>query len=201
MDVADPPYTGHSVIKSSLVQSVLWSLNGFGKLRDRSELEDVEPRYLPDVIRASPGGVNALREGEYLGDLNAEDWSGKAPKGKVLRSALEYSEAYRSGDVSPVDVVEALLPLVKRDGEGGKHATAFLCVRAEMVRKAAEMSAERWRQGKPRSLIDGVVMVSLPPYALPDKRYASVADMRPPNTGSESRPSKTKKTSPATRAA
>lgn len=143
------------------MQNVLWSLNGFGKLRNRPELEDVEPRYLPNVAQTSGKALGG--DGKYLSTLTAEDWSVKAPpkgKGTVFPSVLEYAEAYRSGDVTPVDVVEALLPLVRRDGTRGKHATAFLCVRAEMVRKAAEESRERWKVGKPRSLIDGVVMVS-----------------------------------------
>lgn len=84
----------------------------------------------------------------------------------MFRSCLEYHRAYAAGAFTPVDVVEALLPLVCRDARGkveGKHATAFLCVRAEMVRQAAEESAERWRTGKQRGLLDGVVMVSLSP--------------------------------------
>ena len=150
------------------MQNVLWTLNGFGKLRDRRELDDVEPRYLPTVIRAPvSAGAKGVRDEGYLATINAEDWTTKAPpaKGKVLSSCLDYHAAYRSGKVTPVDVVEALLPLVRRDekskGEAGKHATAFLCIRAELVRKAAEESAERWRQGKPRSFVDGVVVVRL----------------------------------------
>lgn len=163
-----------SVTSSRLVQSILWTLNGFGKLRDRPELEDIEPRYIPDVFSTSPSlGVSACsrasEEGAYLAALNAEDWFSRGPSQSKhngesqLWSCLDYHEAYRSGKLTPVDVVEALLPLVMRNADekvGDKHSTAFLSVKAELVRKAAEESAGRWRSGKPRSLIDGVVMVS-----------------------------------------
>lgn len=167
------------------MQSILWTLNGFGKLRDRAELEGVEPRYVPDVIRtsasalafaSSPAGDGAngkKSENAYLAALNAEDWPSRAPHidpktgASKLWSCLDYHAAYRAGTFTPVDVVEALLPLVRRGKEGkveGKHATAFLCVKAELVRKAAEESAERWRRGEQRGVLDGVVMVS---FSLP----------------------------------
>lgn len=80
----------------------------------------------------------------------------------VLRSSLDYHRAYREGAFTPSDVVEALLPLIRREGKDvSRHATAFLSVKAELVRKAAAASTKRWEAGEPLSLMDGVPMVSL----------------------------------------
>ena len=55
-------------------------------------------------------------------------------------------------------MVEKLLPLIRRDIEG-EHSVAFLSVKAEVVRKAAEESTKRYKGGRWLSVLDGVPMV------------------------------------------
>lgn len=53
--------------------------------------------------------------------------------------------------------MEALLPLVRRDVEvPTKHSTAFVETRIELVRKAAEDSTLRYKEGKSFGVLDGV---------------------------------------------
>ncbi len=59
----------------------------------------------------------------------------------------------------PLQVVEALLPLIRRDvNNATKHSIAFLESKVAMVRKAAEESTARYQAGKSLSPLDGVPM-------------------------------------------
>lgn len=130
----------------------LWSNAGFGKLKDIEELGGVEPRYDPTVI-VSNDATASIDPAALL----KEDSIGNRPKSKVFPSALEYHEAYISGRLTPTAVAEVLLPLIRRDvASPSKYATAFLATKADQVRRAAEASTQRYRDGKPLSPLDGV---------------------------------------------
>ena len=62
----------------------------------------------------------------------------------------DYHSAYESGRLTPTAVAKALLALVP------KHKAAFLDVRKDKVLAAAEASTQRYKDGKPRSMLDGV---------------------------------------------
>lgn len=70
-------------------------------------------------------------------------------------SAADYQALYKSAALSPVDVVEALLPLVQR-GQGSIYENAFLVTKVDEVRAAAKASAVRWAAGTPLGYLDGV---------------------------------------------
>ncbi len=70
-------------------------------------------------------------------------------------SAADYHALYKSGAATPVDVAEALLPLVQRD-QGSIYEKAFLITRVDELRAAAAASAARWALGQPKGLLDGV---------------------------------------------
>ena len=54
-------------------------------------------------------------------------------------------------------MVEALLPLIRRDTTPpGAHSTAFLDSKVESVRAAAKAATQRYKDGKPLSMLDGV---------------------------------------------
>lgn len=137
------------------VQGILWANAGFAKLRDRPELDDVDPRYEPVVIRSD--GPETIADSQYLSSVATEDWASKQPSKTTFYSVLHYHEAYTSGRLTPLEVVEALLPLIRRDlSEVSKHSTAFLATKVDLVRKAAEESTQRYKVGKPLSPLDGV---------------------------------------------
>jgi Asp-tRNA(Asn)/Glu-tRNA(Gln) amidotransferase A subunit family amidase len=75
----------------------------------------------------------------------------------------DFHDAYKSGAVTPTDIVDALLPLIRRDiAQRGPHSTAFTESKVELVRQAAETSTKRWKAGKPLGILDGV------PFAVKD---------------------------------
>ncbi|MEU3019828.1 MULTISPECIES: amidase [unclassified Nocardiopsis] len=84
-------------------------------------------------------GVPAARAGEPAtpADLSAEE---------LLR-------AYSTGELSPVEAVDAVLERIEQDNPA---LNAFCLVRPEEAREAARASAERWRRGEPEGRLDGV---------------------------------------------
>jgi Asp-tRNA(Asn)/Glu-tRNA(Gln) amidotransferase A subunit family amidase len=70
-------------------------------------------------------------------------------------AAADYHELYKSGKLSPLQVAKALIPFISRD-QAGKYASAWSETRVETVLAAAKASTERYRQGKPLGLLDGV---------------------------------------------
>ena len=68
-------------------------------------------------------------------------------------TAVRLVEDYRTGALSPVDVVDAVL---RRCEEIQPAVNAFVRIDAEQAREQARASAERWRRGEPLGLVDGV---------------------------------------------
>lgn len=137
------------ISSSSLIQNLLWANAGFDKLRNRPELDDVDPVYNPLVIRSSKGerGTGKWSENSTL----------RRPGSRAYPSVLDYHEAFKAGQVTPTAVAKALLPLIRRDvAKPTKHATAFLESRVDLVLKAAEESTARYESGKPLGPLDGV---------------------------------------------
>lgn len=164
------------ISNSPFLQRLFWANAGFDSIRTLPALKGIEPRYDSTVVLSSPSvlgnsshskdrspAANLSAPSEHQQFLVKEDFSSKAPPNRTFYSVLDYHEAYKSGRVTPLDVVEGLLPLIRRskDGkeEGGKHAVAFLESKVEVVRRAAEESGQRWKEGKVRGVLDGVPMV------------------------------------------
>jgi len=147
----------HSVSSSGFIQTYLWSNAGFNKLRDRPELDDVEPRFEPVVIKtsheATASGSSVCKE------LLGEDWNLRTEPG-VYPSILDYHEAYKFGKLTPSTVAEALLPFIRRNiRNASKHSTAFLESKIDLILKAAEESTKRYRNSTYLSPLDGVPVV------------------------------------------
>lgn len=86
-----------------------------------------------------------------------EDCSSRRAAGGVYPSVLDYHEAYKSGRMTPTSVAEALLPLIQRDVKDvTKHSIAFLDSKVNLIRKVAEESTKRYKEGRPLSPLDGV---------------------------------------------
>lgn len=92
-------------------------------------------------------------------------------------SVADYHAAYKSGALTPLQVAEALLPLVQRDQTPrSKYELAWLETHADEVRAAARASTERYAAGKPRGLLDGIPIGVKSDVAL--KGYMSTIGMK-----------------------
>lgn len=72
-------------------------------------------------------------------------------------SSADYRALYLAKETTPSAVVEALLPLIRRDiTPPGEHSVAFLESKIDLVRHAAAESTKRYEQGRSLGPLDGV---------------------------------------------
>lgn len=152
-----PLYYGASLISSvGFIQNHLWSNTGFNRLRGRPELEDVPPRYDPTVIPITSNAESS--SAEYTAVTATEN--PRIPPADAngrFHSIHDYHEAYKSGRTTPTAVIEALLPLIRRnEPKPTPHATAWIELREDLILSAAAASTERYKSGKPLGVLDGV---------------------------------------------
>ncbi|PSS03406.1 amidase family protein [Coniella lustricola] len=75
----------------------------------------------------------------------------------VYYSASTYRNLYLAGELTPTDVANALLPLIRRDIEPkGEHHLYFFDSKADLVLQAAEASTQRYRENRSLGPLDGV---------------------------------------------
>lgn len=130
--------------------NLIWRNAGFGILRtiDR-HLELLEPRYDPTVI--------PLEAPPRSDDLPERVKSPPQPTKKPFYSVADYHALYKSGELTPLDVARALLPLIRRDVPNpSPHSVAWFDTRVDLVLAAAEAATQRYRENRPRGLFDGV---------------------------------------------
>ncbi len=115
---------------------------------------------------------------ETIRDFGDELWTPQpADLAGRFNSIADFYNLYKSGKATPLQVAEALLPLIRRDVEKpSKYAVAWIHIHPEEVLAAAKASTERWAAGKPLGLLDGV------PYGVKDdthvKGYVSSLGMK-----------------------
>jgi Asp-tRNA(Asn)/Glu-tRNA(Gln) amidotransferase A subunit family amidase len=72
-------------------------------------------------------------------------------------SVADYHALYTSGEVTPIAVAKAILPLIRRDiSPPGKHSVAWFNTRVDDVLAAAEASTLRYKENRPLGIFDGV---------------------------------------------
>ncbi|CAO2657968.1 Nn.00g072280.m01.CDS01 [Neocucurbitaria sp. VM-36] len=147
-------YLANLVAFVPLLPSTLWSNAGFGSLRKCTQLDGIDPRYDPTVIPLSQPGDGAPASYTDKTTLRAP------PKDKPddrFYTIEDFHGAYASGVLTPTDVVEALLPLIRRDvAQRSPYSTAFMESKVELIRQAAEASTQRWKDRQPLGILDGV---------------------------------------------
>ena len=136
-----------------MIRSFLWRNGGFSQFRGKKELEDLEYRYDPTVVPVQYQDNTPAQD--HTNPDNSRTSSSKRTGGYY--SVLEFHDAYKSGKVTPKAVVEALLPIIRRDVDAAtQHATAFVQVQVDRAKEAAEASTQRYKEGKSLGVLDGV---------------------------------------------
>ncbi|KAI5298222.1 hypothetical protein KEM56_004235, partial [Ascosphaera pollenicola] len=139
---------GASLISSfGFIQSYLWHNAGFGVIRDIADLDHYSPRYDPTVIPATNPDAKP-RELPHPSRRTGDEG---------YYSTADYRALYLAKETTPSAVVEALLPLIRRDiTPPGEHSVAFVESKVELVRQAAAESTKRYEQGRSLGPLDGV---------------------------------------------
>lgn len=132
---------------SNYVARYLWENAGFGKVKHIPNLDKEVAVLHPAVIPLANGDEKAPGiEVEHF-PAQPTDLAGR------YYSAADYHALYKSGGATPLQVVEALLKLIRPPS---KYANAWVLLNEDMVLDAARASTERWAAGKPRGILDGV---------------------------------------------
>ncbi|GCB26115.1 fatty acid amide hydrolase [Aspergillus awamori] len=129
------------------IQSHLWGTTGFDVIRNLP-LDQYSARYDPTVIPVARPDASAA-------DLPVPTQKRQSNAGYY--TSADYVARYTSGELTPLAVVETLLPLIRRDAKPpGKHSIAFLESQVDKIRAAAEASTQRYKDGKPLGPMDGI---------------------------------------------
>lgn len=140
-----------SIQSLDFVQNILWRNAGLTGYKSLKALGNYIARYDPTVIpivdTASSNTPLVLPAPTKRRDGNNSGYY----------TSADYRQRYLAGELTPSAVVEALLPLIRRDvTPPGKHSVGFLESRVEAVRAAAAASTERYANGKSLGPLDGV---------------------------------------------
>lgn len=139
------------------VRNFAWRNAGFGDLRDiRHELEDYEPRYDPTVIPVSPGPDSKPDSTKTASRANTPSPKRGMPASGYY-SVADYHRLYLSGEITPIAVAKALIPLIRRDVDSpSRYSTAWFETQVDLVMRAARASTKRYKEGKPLGPMDGI---------------------------------------------
>ncbi|OCK74693.1 glutamyl-tRNA amidotransferase subunit A [Lepidopterella palustris CBS 459.81] len=142
----------------SFVRRQVWRNAGFGSLLNiREYIEHTEPRFDPTVFPLEGGGS------EFSESLEVEVENGVMHKPLLVHpvqkkySVAHYRSLYLSGELTPLDVVQAILPLIRRDiSPPGEHSMAWFDIKVDLVIKAAEASTLRYKEKRSLGPLDGI---------------------------------------------
>ncbi|TPX18806.1 uncharacterized protein E0L32_011485 [Thyridium curvatum] len=140
------------------VREIIWRNAGFGDLRSLWEyLQDYEPLYDPTVVPLDNGEETDGGASDAAPPTTLAKRTFKFPEANRYYSVEDYHELFLSGELTPTDVANALLPLIRRDtSPKGEHSIAWFDTKVDLVLRAADESTARYKAGRPLGLLDGV---------------------------------------------
>lgn len=152
-----------SIKHSGFLQRFFWKNAKFGALLHMPELADYDIRVDPTVtpLRTEDAASSSPEPVSFGPELTTPPES----TGRRYLTSADYHALYRSGALTPLDVVSALLPYTRRGtGEeanpgGPAYAAAWVPsygAGEALALEAARASTERWARGEPLGVLDGV---------------------------------------------
>lgn len=119
-----------------------------------TDFRALSPEESPTVFPIAYADKKAPPEdGPDLKALNKiEGSAGAVP----FRTVRDYAKAYREGRANPEDVAKKALEAIKKADAGSLKLRPFIAVNEGDVIQQARASAERWKDKKPLSVLDGV---------------------------------------------
>jgi len=137
-----------SILRALIMPSMLKS----GGIEDFRALAPEEP---PTVFPIAFANKKAEPEdGPDLKALNKIEGNGAAAM--HCRTTRDYSRAYHDGKATPEDVAKRALEAIKNADAGSLKLRPFIAVNQGDIMQQAKASAERWKDKKPLSVLDGV---------------------------------------------
>ena len=144
-------------IFNNLVASILFKRSGLDILAGEFIPEPPTTNPAPP-LPSSPnnGALNSSNDG-ILKTLVEAAMSKENSKSDFRYSTIaDFYSAYRSGRCTPVDVACGVLKAVTHSNNGSPPLRAVIDMDEQSIMDMARASAERWKEGKPLSFLDGV---------------------------------------------
>ncbi|KAI1877999.1 hypothetical protein JX265_002367 [Neoarthrinium moseri] len=140
------------ITRSSWLARTTWRDANFGAAKDIPSLDEYDYRFQPLVTPLST--EDPPRTPEITTDLMLPQPNDRAGR---FYSAADYHELYKSGKLTPLQVAEALFPLISRgQNPPAKYESAWAVTQQDIALRAAKASTERYAKGQPLSVLDGV---------------------------------------------
>jgi len=141
------------LIRSPVINRLL-NEAGITKLRELTIEEDPTPRPNASSPLYSFESLSSKKShaliAELLGSITEEQ------RNIPFTTVLDYQKAYRSGSITPEEVALRVLESIADSDTGATPLRAFISCKRDDVLDQAIASANRIREGKPLSVLDGV---------------------------------------------
>ncbi|KAG7286035.1 hypothetical protein NEMBOFW57_008334 [Staphylotrichum longicolle] len=147
------------------IREMIWHNTGFDSLRNIVPyIEAYEPWFEPQVVplpedledSKSDGASTTTTTAAAAAEEEKPPSSAVYPQARYY-SAADYRQLYLSGALTPLDVAETLLPLIRRDVPNPtEHSKAWFETRVDKVLAAARESTQRYKEGRSLGPLDGV---------------------------------------------
>ncbi|KAJ0122229.1 amidase [Diaporthe amygdali] len=142
------------VTRSTAIQRFLYGNAGFSKLTSVEGLNTHRWRFDPTVIPLADDPSKPAPAPTFEEELLRPQPAGSPGQ---WASFADYHALYKTGKVTPLQVVEALLPVINRAAASPtEYSKAWLDIHEDEVLAAARASTERWARGQPLGVLDGV---------------------------------------------
>lgn len=152
------------------LREMIWRNAGFGSLRNIIHyIEEQEPWFEPQVVPYADADVDdvsdAARDAQAATSTPNVSAETKPDDTTIVvtypenrhYSAADYRMLYLSGALTPIQVAETLLPLIRRDvPEPTEYASAWFETNVAKVMAAAKASTQRYKDKQTFGPLDGV---------------------------------------------
>ncbi|KAI1374873.1 amidase signature enzyme [Hypoxylon crocopeplum] len=138
---------------SSFIAKATWENAKFNCTKDIPDLHQYDWRLQPIVTPLTADGAVQTKAQitPELFQRQPDDLAGR------FYSAADYHELFKSGELTPLQVAKALLPLISRGkNPPAKYELAWATTREDIVLAAAKKSTERYAAGQSLGVLDGV---------------------------------------------
>lgn len=135
---------GRAALLGSLLKNA--GIDRFRKL----EIDDA-PTFLPTWAATQSASDGKIE----LGDL-ADKESHRPSQGFAFPSISDYARAYREGQITPEQIAQRVIEAIGASNLAEPPLKAIIASNAQDVLEQAHASSERFKQGKPLGIFDGV---------------------------------------------
>ncbi|MBT6176778.1 MAG: amidase [Deltaproteobacteria bacterium] len=116
-------------------------------------LREIELDEVPTTFPRHPSSPNADAKAV---DLSKLPESQQPEGGFQFNTSADFYKAYQNGDTTPTEVARRVLAAIEKSNQAKPALRAVIQINHQDVVMQAEASTERWKAGKPLSLLDGV---------------------------------------------